>query len=102
MIEPHHHHPAPPHRHHDVYFNLEESVARAEFARVLRRFADQVEDDGAVRLTDDLAAALPDGVELKVRYERTPHGTLALRAGVEWRDRLDSAPSTGSVAELLR
>lgn len=104
-MTPHHHPlgPPPPHNGHhvEVHYNLESAAAPAELARLLRHFADQLEAGATIRLTDDLSVALPEQIALVVRYERTPHGTLALRTGAEWRDRPDSGTSTGSLAELL-
>src|SRR4051794_11452607 len=100
------HHPGPPHhaqhRHHDVLYNLEERASGAQYAQLLARFAEQVAAESSVTLKSDLTVELAGELDLTVRYERTPHGSLALRVCVEWHDRSSDGGADGSLAELLR
>src|SRR5947209_2329137 len=91
-----------PHHHHDVLYNLEERTTAEQYARLLARLAEQLTAESRVTLKGELAVALPGELDLTVRYERTPHGSLALRVCAEWSERSSDTGSEGSLAELLR
>jgi Amphi-Trp domain len=99
-----HPHPArPPHhgRHHTVLYNVEERASAQDYARLLERFAAQLTGDGSIVLRDDLSADVPAQIGLTVRYERTPHGTVALRVSAEWDDGHATDAPDGTLSELL-
>lgn len=91
----------PPHRHHDVLYNLEQPGSAAELGAVLSRLGEQVSASSSVTLREGTIVELPDHLQLVVRYERTPHGALALRVCAEWDAHPSERGMSGSLAELL-
>jgi hypothetical protein len=100
----HGHAPRPHHKPHlhEVFYNLEEAASPTEYSALLASFARQVSETGDVGLTDGISVAVPQQSHLTVCFERTPHGTLALRVSVEWHDAPSDGQAIGSLAELIR
>ena len=102
---PRRHHPPAPHRRGlpiHVLYNLEQAASAADLAAVLVSLGEQVAATSSVTFREDLVAELAPQLELKVRYEQTPHGTWALRIAAEWDADIAAPELSGSLEELLR
>ena len=82
MPHPHHgpHHGPP---HHQWFLSIEEQVTREEFAENLWVLGRELAGGPALEI-NERTVEVPEEVKFILRYERTPHGSLALVIHAEW------------------
>lgn len=87
-----HHPPHPPHGHHGPVwiFSADGQIDRASFFDQVAEIAGELSDSGSTHLGETLVE-VPERIRGTVRFERTPHGALALVFKAEWSDN-DGAP----------
>lgn len=96
---PHHHHDhhRPPHGPHGPQwiFNAAGDIERGKFYDQVAAIAGELGEIGSVQLGDTQVEVPTDLVGI-VRFERTPHGTLALVFRAEWDETHGASPSTST------
>jgi len=97
-MPPHHH------RHHGPEWIVavhDDELSRTEYAAVLAAVADAVRTDGQVDVNGTVID-VPEVVEFDLRYERTPHGALALVVKVEWHEKVTTCEAASARSLSIR
>lgn len=65
-------------------YSVEDTIAREAYAGFAKQLGDALSASGSVALSEEVVVNVPDKVKFILRYERTPHGGLALMMRAEW------------------
>lgn len=79
--------------------NYQERVSREEFVDGLHQVAEAFASGPAAEI-NGVTVVIPSNVDFVVRYERTPHGSYALLARIEWQENDVASPHTATTLRI--